>query len=483
LTSTRSERRLSEVKKYLVHPDIETTDWPAVRKTCQAKLGVTFDGWQDGAATLVLGRDGAGLLAATVGGVGMSIPRQVGKTYLFAGLLFGLCVEKPGLTVLWTSHHEKTTTETFLVMQAFGDRPQVKPYVKQVFLGSGTQEIRFANGSRILFGARERGFGRGMSNIDVLIFDEAQILSERALQNMLAAMNRSTFGLHCYVGTPPKPGDNCEVFTRMRAEALAALESGEPTDLIWIEMGADDDADLDDDAQYLKANASYPHYTPLAAIKRLRKKLDPDGFRREALGIWDSAAWTVFDVVQWQQLEDLNVAPPSRVALVVDVNPYRTSATIAVAGDAPGGKTLVMIEPCTFGEVVGKVAALVADQDKDIIEVSVTAGEARGLGAELTLAGIEYRRLAPHEIAASCTAFQAAVVEGLLVHPGGDLQGNDPLGVAVANARTRRSGDAETWDRDFNADVSPLVAAAAAFYQWGVLEKPEIYDVRKSVLL
>jgi phage terminase large subunit-like protein len=441
-------------------------------------LGVTFDGWQDGAGTLVLGRDKAGVLAATVGGVGMSIPRQVGKTYLFAGLLFGLCVEKPGLAVLWTSHHDKTTGETFLVMQAFADRPQVKPYVKQIFLGAGTWEIRFRNGSRILFGARERGFGRGMSNIDVLIFDEAQILSERALQNMLAAMNRSTFGLHCYVGTPPKPGDNCEVFTRMRSEALAALESGEPADLIWIEMGADDDADLDDHAQYLKANASYPHYTPEASIKRLRKKLDPDGFRREALGIWDSSTWTVFDVARWVSLEDTSAVAPPRVVLVVDVSPYRLGATIAVAGNGParGGQrtTLVMVFALPVEAVVPKVVELVAE--RDIVEVVLTAGEARGLAADLTLARVEFRKLVPGDIAASCTAFQTAVADGTVTHCG-----QNELDVAVANARTRRSGDAETWDRGFETDVSAVVAAAAALHVWGLQELVTVYPNLESV--
>jgi hypothetical protein len=78
---------------------------------------------------------------------------------------------------------------------------------RQVFTGSGDEEIRFHNGSRILFGARERGFGRGIPGVDILIFDEAQILSDRALSNMLATMNTSRFGLQLYIGTPPKPED------------------------------------------------------------------------------------------------------------------------------------------------------------------------------------------------------------------------------------------------------------------------------------
>ncbi|EUA66061.1 hypothetical protein I541_5677 [Mycobacteroides abscessus] len=42
----------------------------------------------------------------------------------------------------------------------------------------------FTNGSRILFGARESGFGRGFSDVDILVFDEAQIMTEGTLEDM-----------------------------------------------------------------------------------------------------------------------------------------------------------------------------------------------------------------------------------------------------------------------------------------------------------
>jgi hypothetical protein len=428
-------------------------------------LGIRFDPWQDGAAQLALARRADGLLATTVGGVGMSLPRQVGKTFLFAGLIFTLCLERPGLLVLWTSHHQRTHYEVFLSMQGFAKRPLVSPHIRRVFLGAGTEEIRFKNGSRILFGARERGFGRGISSVDVLIFDEAQILSDRALQNMLATMNLSKLGLHVYVGTPPKPTDNSECFTRMRQEALAAVESGEPADLVWIECGADENADPDDEGQWAQANPSFPHWTPPHSMKRLRKKLDPDGFRREALGIWDSASWAVFDVARWVMLEDASVVQPSRVVLAIDVHPYRTGATIGVAGDC-GSKTLVMVHSGSgVGWVAEKVAELVGS--RDIAEVALTAGEARGLAGDLVREGVEFHKLTAADVAASCTAFQAAVHDGTVVHVG-----QSELDVAVANARTRRQGDAETWDRDFAVDVSALVAAAAAYHRWGLQGAP-----------
>jgi hypothetical protein len=112
-----------------------------------------------------------------------------------------------------------------------------------------------------------------------------------------------------------------------------------------------------------------------------------------------------------------------------------------------------------------------------VVEVSLTAGEAKGLAGDLTQAGVEFEKMTGVDIAASCTAFQAAVTQGTVCHVG-----QPDLDNAVANARTRRMGDAETWDRDdFQTDISPLVAAAAAFHRWKVLADVP-YNVLESVL-
>jgi hypothetical protein len=481
----RSTRPLSEVTKHLVQPaGMVSSDWVGrgggLRRVCRRELGVTFDGWQDGAAQLALARRSDGTLAATVGGVGMSVMRQVGKTFMFAAIDVTLCISRPGTKLLWTSHHLTTSGETFLQMQAFCQRPQVDRYIDKIYLGSGDEEVRFHNKSRIIFGARERGFGIGIPRVDGILFDEAQILSAKALENMLATMNQSTLGLHVYCGTPPKPGDQCEQFVAMRNEAL----SGEATELVWIEIGAEPDVDVDKHETFL-VNPSYPEHTPLVSMLRLRKKLGTDAFRRQGLGIWETDLSTVFDLVAWVNLENAKAKQPPKVTLVVHVSPYRATATIAVAGngsltkaDPPGTglrRTLVMVNCLDVGEVAAKVAQLKAG--RDIVEVALTDGEARGLQADLTKAGIEFVKMTPGEIAASCTAFQAGVTKGTVEHVG-----QRELDVAVANARTRRSGNAETWDQDpLAVDVGTLVAAAAAFQRWGMQEIPPEYDVLQSV--
>src|SRR5690606_36352328 len=263
--------------------------------------------------------------AATVGGVTFSIPRQVAKTFFVSRAVVALCTMFPDLTVLWTAHRAKTATNTFQKLKGFVTRKAVRPYLvagrnngTAIRDANGEQEIPFANGSRILFGAREGGFGRGFDEVDIEVFDEAQILTIKALEDMVAATNQSRFehgALLFYMGTPPRPGvDPGEMFTARRREALEFKQGfpdfGEPVaagDAMYVECSADPNVgrpggpNLDDPRQVEKANPSYPHRTPKVAVDRLRKNLpDDDSWRREGLGVWDEVtAKTMVSAATW----------------------------------------------------------------------------------------------------------------------------------------------------------------------------------------
>jgi hypothetical protein len=296
-------------------------------------MGIGFDEWQRGAGRLILAKTADGKYAATVGGVGLSLPRQVGKTYLIGAIVFALCVDTPGLTVIWTAHHSRTAGETFMAMQGMARRQKIAPYVAFVRQANGEEEIRFTNGSRILFGARERGFGRGFAGVDVLMMDEAQILTDRALDNMLATMNTVQNALPLFVGTPPTPTDPSEAFRRMRSDALA----GTLTDGVWIECGADDDADPNDRKQWAKANPSHPHRTPVSSMLRLQKKLTGDSWMREGLGRWDLDGAGVLP--GWGNCH-LDAEPPRVVAIGLAVSLDARFGSIASADLWPDGTEL-----------------------------------------------------------------------------------------------------------------------------------------------
>lgn len=471
-TTKSGTPRLSEQAKHLVVPSgIVSTGWPGVRRTCVEKLGITFDPWQDGAGRVILAKREDGTLAAMVDGVGMSLPRQAGKTYLIAALVFALCVNTPGLLVIWTAHHGGTSSETFLALQGFAKRAKIAPHVRQVFTGSGDEEIRFHNEARILFGAREHGFGRGIPGVDVLIFDEAQILSDKAMSNMLATMNTSRFGLHLYLGTPPKPEDagRSETFKRMRREALAGtLEDG-----AWIEFGADPDAADDDRQQWRKANPSFPKRTPVQSMLRLQRKLTAADFRREALGVWDENVTVKRAITDEVWSAVAGTAPVEGVpSYGVKFSVDGATVSLAVAVKHEDGRCHVELVKHLPASKSGELVAWLTDGDSPrwrkaaqvVVDGKAGAGAFESALREAKVARTVIIRPTADQYTAAHKMFSDAIDAEALTQfaPHGE-----PLDLAVAHATKRTIGNQGGWGWGANSedfDITPLDAVTLAFW-------------------
>lgn len=448
-----STRRLSEVARRVVSPaDIVKTGFGAIEQTCEKKLGASFDQWQSDLGRLMFAKTADGKYAATVGGVGMSLPRQVGKTHLVGFAMFALCVMHPGLTVIWTAHHSRTADETLLAMQGMAGRQKVAPYVKRILTGSTGQAVEFHNTSRILFGARERGFGRGFAGVDVLVFDEAQILTDRALDAMLATMNTAPNGLALFMGTPPLPTDPSEAFTRMRADAL----SGESDDIVWVECGADPDADPDDRKQWAKANPSYPHRTPLTSMLRLRKKLSPESWMREGLGVWDEDGADVFAGAWGSGLTgEAPSVPPSSIAVACSVELSQSAIVGAVIENGEVHVRVLQYGPGT--KWVADAAASFASEFGATVVVD-GGGPAKVLVPSLELAARDLRILQLEDVKDACAEIFTIVRDGKLKH-----RGDDELDAAVRGAVKRVINDRWVWGRRKSVgDISALEAATLA---------------------
>lgn len=472
--------KLSELARVVVAPNgITSTGWPAVRDKC-ADLGITFRPWQHGAGRLILAKRDTGRYAAEIGGTGMSIPRQVGKTFLVGAIVFALCLLRPGMTVIWTAHRLRTSEETFKKMQGFARRKKIAPHVLKVTLGSGEESIEFRNGSRILFGARERGFGRGFDEVDGLIFDEAQILTDNALDDMIPATNQSRQdcgALMLFIGTPPKPTDPGEVFRRMRTEALA----GEDVDTGWIEFGADPDyvptpkpAPLrpSDWAQVTKANPSYPADTPREAILRMRKKLADDSFIREGLGIWDedAAGGGALDVALWKDLADPDAPRGDMVAFGADVTEDRT-AWLAVAWTREDGATQVML--ANDGQPLRPVDLAVEGERLTSTWGGVIVPP-KAFEDDLEQAGAVIHKLAAGGFTAGCGMVADRVTAGTIRH-GNQAALNDA--VKAAKWRSAGTGGERAFQLKDFPEVGPLAAVVRAVcgLAAAVTEEPAIY--------
>jgi phage terminase large subunit-like protein len=457
-------------------------------------MGVEFDPWEDGIGRIALGKRASGKFAATVGGIVMSIPRQVGKTFLVGMIIIALCILFPGITVVWTSHHARTTTKTFDNIRAMVQRKAIRAHLaptrtEGVKAGNGAQEIAFRNGSTIYFGAREHGFGRGFDKVDIEVFDEAQKLGSRALAEMVPATNQATMpggALLFFLGTPPGPDDDGEEFANRRSKALKRKAAdqvvGVAGNVVFVEFSADEDADPDDREQWAKGNPSYPVRTPDESIERMRENLTDDDFKREALGIWDPAdSARVIDEVSWARAKDAASMAIEKLTLAVDVAPDRKVAAVALGGQRADGLWHVELDDQRRGVdwvvpwIVDRVArnrihAVVLDEVSGLVEERHGRHYLVGTDVKVTLAAAEGR-----DMAIACAKFFDAVMQ-----PEPQVRHTDQpqVNVALSVATKRPVAGAWAWNRrDAGSDITPIVAMTLAL--WGAQSGQVARPVRR----
>lgn len=488
-TTKPGQRKLSEVARHIRRPDgIVSTGWPAVRDRLK-KFGIPFDVWQQGAGRLILAKRADGIYAAGVGGVIISIPRQVGKTYTIGWIVFALCSIFPGLTVIWTAHHTRTSNETFGKMRAMSRKAKVRPYIEAVRVGNGDQVIVFTNGSRILFGARDQGFGLGLDKVDVLVLDEGQRVKEVAMADMVPATNAAPNGLVIMMGTPPRPTDNGDVFTARRKDALAG-----DTDTLYIELSADQGAKIIDWEQVAKANPSYPHRTGKTAILRMQKLLGSDeAFYREGYGIWDDddAGSGIFKMSDWRQCPPLeDMAAPVVLGLEVSLDRQR-AWLVAVGSNAAGQPQVEMIPTSSGGDVFQFETT--ADVPRRIAEVIMANADIVGLSVDkfaeaASLVPLIEKAIEKHEGGKS--RLRALKIEQLAgpqwVETGGRVQdairdkqfghGESPALYAAVKAADMSSRDGvRVFKREKSGPLGgPFFALLCGWWGWQVAGKPRV---------
>ena len=466
--------RLSEAARHLVFPStIVESVWPRVQRRLEM-VDIHFDPWQQGFASVALGLDSRGKYASTIGGVVATIPRQVGKTFTVGSLLIGLALEFPGHRIIWTSHHLATTKNTLQSMQGMVMRKRMRPHIRNVYTNNNDLRIAFNNGSVIMFGAREHGFGRGMDAIDVLVFDEAQKLGIKALEDMVPSTNqaRSPFGgLLFFIGTPPRPEDNGESFSAKRRQAL---NGNADDDMVYVEFSADRGADPMDRKQWRKANPSYPHRTPTDSMLRMRKNIpDDSSWLREAMGVWDEDAAALVSGRRWTELA-VDEAPNGVLSYGVAFSFDDTRVSVGGAIKSEDRVHVELIDAHNgrrddgVSELVRwfcddpdsperwRKAAQIALCGRAGATVLYEALRARGVPAKVLLL------VSTSQYTTGCAMFLDAVRDGTLSH----LSGQPPLDDCVTSAEKKSRGQdgAWGWKAPDGHDETPVEAVTVALW-------------------
>ena len=275
-SSSRASEFGSQEPRYRIAPKYDQTELRAV-KLLKAG-GLLLDPWQsDILDDWMAMNPGKKWICKTCGG---SIPRQNGKTLIMQGRAdvgMMLYAEK----VLYTSHLQKTSTETFEEMASFFDSPALRKYVKEIKTALGREQILLINGGRVKFLARTRNGGRGQHG-DLLIFDEAQELDTNQQASFIPAISASLNPQTIYMGTPPDPTVTATVFREIRDKAIA----GETTSTAWFEYSVEEIGDVSDQKRWYATNPALGRRIQLDTIKGEFEQMASDTFARERLGWW-----------------------------------------------------------------------------------------------------------------------------------------------------------------------------------------------------
>lgn len=252
------------------------------------EYGCRLDPWQRMIVDCWLGKDADG--EYTVTSAGLSVPRQNGKNVcLEAREFFGLVVK--GERILHTAHQVVTAKKSFRRLERmFTDKrhPEVMALVSYIRYTNGEECIELTNGGSIEFSARSRQRARGFDGISLVVYDEAQELTDDQVEAIMATLAASATDSRqlLYTGTPPYPGCPGETFRRRRAACLETPGAHDAWHEWSVEAEKAEDIKCDDRELWAAVNPALGRRLTEDFTAEELRSMTPDGFARERLGWW-----------------------------------------------------------------------------------------------------------------------------------------------------------------------------------------------------
>lgn len=187
-----------------------------------ADLGIDLFPWQRTVMRGWCAYNGRNLPAYVT--CGLDVPRQNGKNAVLEVYeLYRLAV--CGWHILHTAHRVKTAKKSFnRLARYFTDpaHPELTSLVEKIRRTNGEEAVYLKNGGSIEFSARTNGSARGFDDVQLVVFDEAQELTDSQYDAIMYTLAASATGERqiVYTGTPPNEDCPGTVFTRTRAAVL-----------------------------------------------------------------------------------------------------------------------------------------------------------------------------------------------------------------------------------------------------------------------
>lgn len=411
-------------------------------------------------------------------------PRQNGKTLTAADLriLFGLFVlnEK----IVYSAQRWSTAESIFKrIKRIIARRPSLKRRVVRQTCSQGQASIELTSGAVAHFITRSLDSGRGLDEVDLIIYDESYNLKDAETAALsptqLASRNPQTIYLSSAVNELMHT--NGHVLAGIRDRALKAIKQGLcNSGLYYAEyMAPQPPDDLSDSARrairedpdtWRLANPSYGVIQSEAKVRKLLTELSPIAFEVEVLG-W--GRWPIVGglerplAAKWPDL--VNPAPalvrhhPGAVS--VDRCPLTKTWAIGGAQFTDTGNIHVEVgysRTASHTDVVEYLIDIITEADPAVLVIESRSGAAI-LKPYLIQAGVEPYLTNTTELAVACDGFLEGADTAQVTHTGQQI-----LADAVdCTIKRDLPGDRFAWDAVPGGSITQTMAVTLA--HWGLL--------------
>lgn len=432
-----------------------------------SSYGLTPDPWQSLVLEAWLGERKDGKWSASR--CGLAVPRQNGKNGIIeVRELYGMVAL--GEKFLHSAHEVKTARKAFVRLASFFENtrkyPELAAMVKEIRKTNGQEAIILANGGSVEFVARSKGSARGFT-VDVLVMDEAQELSDEALEAMLPTISASPMQnpQTILTGTPPAPGMNGEVFTRIRESGVR----GDGERLAWHEWSVPTGpVKVQDRSLWYATNPALGRRLNVEVLVDEAEQMSADGFARERLGMWTDATRgeEIIDAGAWARtlIEPADVPADGRVSFAVDMTPDRKAIAIAACQRPDDGPMHIEVvrHESTSGGVAWVVDWLAERWSKTAAVVIDGQSPAVTLVPELADRKVRVTVTNYADMAKACGLLVDALRDDRVTH-----LHQPALEAAISGSKKRAIGQGGSWGwdrRTTDIDLSPLVSVTLAHY-------------------
>lgn len=459
----------SQEPRIRVEPRRVATDGDDAAVLMQA-YGYALDPWQQTILDCWLGKDETGAYTMTSGG--LAVPRQNGKNVCLEGReFFGLVIR--GERILHTAHQVRTSKKSFRRLAAmFTDKrfPEITDIVRNIRYTNGEECIELDNGGSIEFSARSRQAARGFDGISLVVYDEAQELTDDQVEAIMATLSASSTGTRqiIYTGTPPYPGCPGDVFRRRRTVCLE--DPGEHD--AWHEwsVAAESIANIstEDTGLWYMTNPAMGRRLSEEFTGEELRSMSKDGFCRERLGWWSpvlmQTADTVIPAAEWDACMSAERKPENgKTAYGVKFTADGSEVVLCgaiIPDDGPARISLIKRKPTGMGtqwladwlnERSGKASCVVIDGRNGVdVLVDKISGSWRAKGSVIRPSG--------RDVVAATSLLCSCVSERTLTW----YAGQDALRDSAVSSTKRSVSGGWGFGGD---DPAPIEACALAL--WG----------------